>query len=151
MIQTIGKRIAALRNKKGWTQQYLAERLAISRVAVSHIEMDLTVPGERTITLLAGLFKQTPFTLVENTSYPKAKIDRLPFTTCMYTPLEHQLGLIENDLQWLERFKDIPACQGIREKIYQKWEKSLSEMESITMDSEERKMINGAKHLLSEI
>jgi transcriptional regulator with XRE-family HTH domain len=57
MLESIGKRIARLRQERGWTQQDLATRLASSRVAVSHIEMDLIIPSERTVTLLAGLFK----------------------------------------------------------------------------------------------
>src|SRR3954447_18468783 len=36
--ELLGKRVAALRAGLGWTQQDLADRLAISRVAVSHIE-----------------------------------------------------------------------------------------------------------------
>ncbi|MCU0492932.1 MAG: helix-turn-helix domain-containing protein, partial [Chloroflexaceae bacterium] len=51
MTETFGARIARLRNARGWTQQELADHLAISRVAVSHIEAELSVPGERTVTL----------------------------------------------------------------------------------------------------
>ena len=65
--ETIGQRIAQLRQANGWTQQALAERIAISRVAISHIEMDLTTPGERTIALLAGVFKLSPQALVADT------------------------------------------------------------------------------------
>jgi len=122
MIQTIGKRIANLRNLQGWTQQYLAERLAISRVAVSHIEMDISIPGERTITLLAGLFKTTPIRLVEGTTYPQAKEDRLPLTTCCYTPLELELALMENDFAWADRLKTEPFYPQLREEIRIKWE-----------------------------
>ena len=42
-IEPIGKRIARLRTARGWTQQYLAERLAMSRVAISHIELALSI------------------------------------------------------------------------------------------------------------
>jgi len=62
--EPIGKRIARLRAGRGWTQQSLAARLAISRVAVSHIEMELSYPSERTITLLAGWLKLPPHELV---------------------------------------------------------------------------------------
>ena len=61
-------RIADLRGKLGWTQQDLAERLGISRVAVSHVEAGMTDPGERTVALLAGLFKMEPHELVAGTS-----------------------------------------------------------------------------------
>jgi transcriptional regulator with XRE-family HTH domain len=76
MVETIGKRIAFLRQKNNWTQASLASRLAMSRVAISHIEMDLTIPNERSITLMAGLFKLTPLELVDGTTYPKAKAER---------------------------------------------------------------------------
>jgi transcriptional regulator with XRE-family HTH domain len=36
--ENLGRRIADLRAKLGWTQQELAERVGISRVAVSHLE-----------------------------------------------------------------------------------------------------------------
>jgi transcriptional regulator with XRE-family HTH domain len=54
--ENLGRRIADLRAKLGYTQQELAERLAVSRTAVSHLEAGMTVPGERTVVLLAGLF-----------------------------------------------------------------------------------------------
>ena len=82
--ETIGRRIARLRQEQGWTQQTLAARLAISRVAVSHFEMDLTTPGERTTTLLAGILKLAPHDLVAGTTYPLAKSERLPEVACSY-------------------------------------------------------------------
>ena len=77
-LENLGRRIADLRAKLGLTQQELAERLGISRVAVSHLEAGMTVPGERTVVLLAGLFKVEPHELVAGTTYPLAKADRLP-------------------------------------------------------------------------
>ena len=43
--ESLGRRIAAHRAKLGLTQQELADRLAISRVAVSHLEAGLSDPG----------------------------------------------------------------------------------------------------------
>ena len=106
MIETIGKRIAFLRQKYGWTQQSLADRLAMSRVAISHIEMDLTIPSERSITLMAELFKWSPIGLVEGTTYPKAKAERLPEVTNLYTELELQYALLLNDSEWLHQMDD---------------------------------------------
>jgi transcriptional regulator with XRE-family HTH domain len=111
MEETIGKRIARLRQAYGYTQEQLAERVAVSRVAVSHIEMDISLPGERTVTLMAGVFKCLPTELVANTTYPLAKAERLPAFACCYTEVEYQLGLLENDLAWLERVKDL-GCYG---------------------------------------
>jgi transcriptional regulator with XRE-family HTH domain len=123
--EAIGKRIARLRTSLGWTQQMLADRLAISRVAVSHIEMDLTIPGERTITLLAGIFKMTPAELVQHSTYPDAKAERLPLNVCSYTPLEVELALLENDLKWLEKVKNTANFKGLRAQMISEWRERL--------------------------
>ena len=84
----LGYRIAELRRKHGLTQQQMAERLAISRVAVSHLESCLTPPSERTVTLIAGLFKLEPWELVRDTDYPAARVERLPSVVTRYTQAE---------------------------------------------------------------
>src|SRR5262245_66359137 len=76
--ERLGERIARLRCLLGWTQQELADRAAISRVAVSHLELGITVPSERTLALLAGIFHLEPPEPVEGTSYPEAKAEGLP-------------------------------------------------------------------------
>ena len=106
MVESIGKRLAYLRQKHGWTQQSLAYRLALSRVAISHMEMDLTIPSERTVTLMAGVFKMSPVELVEGTSYPKAKAERLPISTMTYSKLELNYALLLNDTRWIDRLED---------------------------------------------
>ena len=95
--ESLGRRIAALRNELGWTQQELADRLGVSRAAVSHLEAGLNVPGERTVTILAGLFKREPHELVAGTSYPLAKAERLPLVACRYTEVELQLRLLATE------------------------------------------------------
>ena len=149
MTQTIGKRIAQLRRQNGWTQQSLAERLAISRVAVSHIEMDISIPGERTITLLAGLFKTTPHELVEGTTYPAPKAERLPLVACCYTPLEYDLALLKNDHAWLEELQDIPEYLRLREKVYRKWVERLAGWQAETSDFREKDLVAGAQMQLT--
>ena len=93
--ESLGRRVADHRAKLGLTQQELAERLGISRVAVSHLEAGVSDPGERTVTLLAGLFKLEPHELVAGTSYPPAKADRLPVVAARYTEVELQLALLD--------------------------------------------------------
>jgi hypothetical protein len=61
--------------------------------------MDLIIPSERTVTLLAGVFKITPHELVDGTTYPLAKAEKLPLTTCSYTAFELELALLETS--WL--------------------------------------------------
>ncbi|MEW5872616.1 MAG: helix-turn-helix transcriptional regulator [Chloroflexota bacterium] len=146
-LESLGKRVARLRSAQGWTQQALAARLAVSRVAVSHIEMDLTIPSERTITLLAGLFKCSPHELVESTLYPRPKAERLPAVACCYTPLELELALLENDLAWLERLagvKSTPA-EALAGEIQQRWNARLADWAADSIDERERESIAAAQ------
>ena len=113
----LGRRIFALRNELGWTQHELAERVGISRTSLSHVEAGLTVPGERTVSLLAGIFKVQPHELIAGTGYPVAKAERLPVVVARYTEVELQLRLLERDIDqgltpaaradWLERLRVI--------------------------------------------
>jgi transcriptional regulator with XRE-family HTH domain len=107
-MDDLGARIRRLRNELGWTQQDLADRLAISRVAISHLESGVSVPSERTITLLAGVFKLDPVALVADTDYPVGKAERLPVTAARYTEVELQLRLYAatpDDPAWPERLR----------------------------------------------
>ena len=54
--------------------------------------MDLTIPGERAIMLLAYIFKLTPVELVKDSAYPQAQSERLPNYTCSYIPQEMELA-----------------------------------------------------------
>jgi transcriptional regulator with XRE-family HTH domain len=98
----LGRRIADLRAKRAWTQADLAARLGVSRTAVSHAEAGLSIPGERTVALLAGLFGMEPHELVAGTDYPSAKAERLPVVVARHTEVEHELALLERDVGWVE-------------------------------------------------
>jgi transcriptional regulator with XRE-family HTH domain len=98
MPEALGQRIAKHRSELGWTQAELAERVGISRVALSHIESGISNPGERTVALLAGVFKTEPHELVLGTDYPRAKAERLPVVAARYTEVEHQLALLDAQL-----------------------------------------------------
>jgi transcriptional regulator with XRE-family HTH domain len=148
-IETIGQRIARLRSEIGWTQEALAARIAVSRVAISHIEMDLSVPGERTVTLLAGIFKSSPHELVEGTSYPAAKSDRLPDIACCYSPLEFDIALLENDLTWLTRLESGENLQQLREEKTLKWGLRLNRWEMDCISERELEKIKNAKEKLA--
>ena len=56
-------------------------------------------PGERTVALLAGVFKVEPLDLVAGTSYPPAKADRLPLVAARYTEVELQLRLMDSEVE----------------------------------------------------
>ncbi len=98
MPEALGERIAKHRSELGWTQAELAERVGISRVALSHIEASISQPGERTVALLAGAFKLEPYELVAATDYPSGKAERLPLVAARYTEVEHQLALLDAQL-----------------------------------------------------
>lgn len=141
MGESIGRRVARLRAAAGWTQAELASRIAVSRVAVSHLEAGLIVPSERTVTLLAGLFKLEPHELVGGTSYPPAKAERLPLVACRYTEVELQLRLLEADLERLGRgFGQVEAAE---------WRRRLSKLRRATWDVRERAALDEAMRELA--
>lgn len=146
MNEPIGQRIARLRSELGWTQQELAERLAISRVAVSHIELGLSMPGERTITLLAGLFKREPLQLVAGTDYPPARAERLPFVVCRYTEVELQLALLACDQEWIAQLGSVAAARAA--VILDEWRVRLERLAQETLDRRERALIAAARRSL---
>ena len=98
MHESLGDRIAKHRTELGWTQAELAERVGISRVALSHLEAGISTPGERTVALLAGVFKVEPHELVASSDYPAAKAERLPVVAARYTEVEHRLALLDAQL-----------------------------------------------------
>ena len=144
MPESLGRRVAALRSKLGWTQQELADRLAVSRVAVSHLEAGMTDPGERTVALLAGLFKVEPFELVADTSYPAAKAERLPVVVPRYTEVEHQLELLEQDLVWLDR----PGGAESEPLVVEQWDLRLAALAAAALDPAERRAVDEARRRL---
>jgi transcriptional regulator with XRE-family HTH domain len=152
MTESIGKRIARLRQERGWTQQDLASRLAISRVAVSHIEMDLSLPSERTITLLAGLFKLAPHALVEDTSYPPAKAERLPGSTPSYTPLELDLALLNRDLEWLKRLNGAGSAwrMQLEGQVWDRWQPILAQWTEDCCEAWEKERLSLAYQALAQ-
>jgi transcriptional regulator with XRE-family HTH domain len=138
--ETLGQRIARLRARRSWTQERLAEQLAASRVAVSHFEMGLALPSERTIVLLAGLFKLEPHELIAGTGYPAAKAERLPSVACRYTEVEFQLALLQRDLEWAGRL-DAAAQKDIAEA----WCLKLETLAKEAFDEGDRTLLSRAK------
>jgi transcriptional regulator with XRE-family HTH domain len=138
--ETLGQRIARLRASRGWTQEGLAERLAASRVAVSHFEMGLALPSERTIVLLAGLFKLEPHELIAGTSYPAAKAERLPLVACRYTEVEFQLALLRRDMEWAAHTDRVGQRQ-----IVDEWTTKIATLLDRTFDEGERAALGEAE------
>jgi transcriptional regulator with XRE-family HTH domain len=143
--ENLGRRIAAHRAKLGLTQQELAERLGISRVAVSHVESGLSDPSERTVTMMAGLFRVEPHELVAGTTYPLAKVDRLPVVAARYTEVELQLALLENDRTWIEHLDP-----GEAERLLDQWRARLGFLADEAHDRRERQAVEAARVRLGE-
>ena len=134
---SLGRRISVLRADRGWTQQQLADRLGISRVAVSHLETDINTPSERTVAMLAGLFRMEPHDLVEATSYPVAKSDRLPLVVARWTEVEHQLAMLGRDLWWLDGSSLVgTADRAMVERVLGEWEIVLAKLADRVLDPE---------------
>jgi len=151
MLDSIGKRLAFLRQKNGWTQQSLADRLAMSRVAVSHIEMDLIIPSERSITLMAGVFKISPTELVEGTTYPRAKAERLPELTAIFTEIELYFALLKNDTEWIDRL-DVPDMKlNTIRVVLSKWFLLLENWENKITDEHEKTILLSMRQLLNDL
>lgn len=157
----LGTRIARLRAERGWTQQQLADRIGISRVAVSHLETDINVPGERTVALLAGCFRLEPHELIEGTSYPPAKADRLPVVAARWTAVEHELALLDRDLWWIERLRARPSragggpavssghgLDGMAAETLETWRGRLEELRRASHDPIEHTEIDAARKRL---
>ena len=144
---SLGQRIATLRVDRGWTQQQLADRLGISRVAVSHLETDLNTPSERTVALLAGLFRLEPHDLVAGTSYPTAKSDRLPLVVTRWTEVEHQLALLARDLWWIdgEAWAGVEGASGRADQVLVGWEAVLAKLADTRLDAGEADRVRAAR------
>jgi transcriptional regulator with XRE-family HTH domain len=138
--ETLGQRIARLRARRSWTQERLAELLAASRVAVSHFEMGLALPSERTIVLLAGLFKLEPHELIAGTSYPAAKAERLPPMACCYTEVEFQLALLRRDMEWAMHLGGI-----VQQQVLEESRAKIAALLDNTYDEDERATLREAE------
>lgn len=138
MPEMIGQRIARYRQQNEWTQEQLAERIAISRVAISHIEMGLSIPNERTITLMASVFKCNPFDLVKDTTYSLAKADRLPLTIAWFTQRDLQVALLMRDLDWLQRIANKHEHRRFSIEVTGEWLPQLTSWLTDCFDEKER-------------
>jgi len=153
---SLGQRIAGLRVDRGWTQQQLADRLGISRVAVSHLETDLNTPSERTVALLAGCFRMEPHDLVAAMSYPVAKADRLPLVVTRWTEVEHQLALLARDLWWLDGGAASSASTvasadaATVERVLGEWEVALAKLAAGVADPADAASLAEARRTVAD-
>lgn len=148
MPEKLGDRLAQYRVALGWTQQELADRIAVSRVAISHFEMGLQLPSERTIALLAGVFGIEPVELVANTYYPPAKAERLPPIVARYTVIEHELALLERDLGWIQRIAHLPHGHSLALETLHGWRERLAQLLYTTLDRRSERQLQEAQSVV---
>jgi hypothetical protein len=120
-------------------------------VAVSHVEAGISTPSERTITLLAGLFKLEPDQLVAETNYPEAKAERLPFVACRYTEIELQLALLGRDRDWLSQITSFQDYTMLARTTHDRWSLIIERMGRSVSDRHEQALIDQARQLLAEL
>lgn len=143
--ERLGDRIGRLRTALGLTQTELAGRVAISRVALSNLESGRSMPGERTVTLLAGMFHLEPHELVAGTEYPASKADRLPLVAARHTELDLQLALLDRDLRWLEG-----APRGVSSRVSAEWRERLAGLDVLALSARERSALESARRRIAE-
>ena len=142
-IEPLGRRLAAHRARLALTQQELATRLALSRNAVSLMETGDSLPSERTIVLLAGLFGLEPHELVARTDYPDAKADRLPLVAARHTAVTARLLALEAELRWVREL-DHTAARRALDTI----DTELRVTEVGALDPDERALVRDARNRL---
>lgn len=134
---SLATRLGVLRTREGLTQQQLADRLGVSRVAVSHLEAGINSPDARTVTLLASVFGMEPYDLVAGTDYPVAKVDRLPLVVARRTEVAHQVALMDADLAWVEGPDAVVADQLVADAVRQRWRVALAKLAATVVDPDE--------------
>lgn len=145
---SLASRIGALRADRGWTQQRLADRLGISRVAVSHLEVGISSPDARTVTLLASAFGLEPHELVAGTDYPAAKADRLPLVVARRTEVAHQVALMEADLVWVEGPDAVVSDPRALDRVRTRWRTTLAKLAPSVLDPDEAALLAAARRRL---
>lgn len=147
MSTSLASRIGVLRSARGWTQQQLADRIGISRVAVSHLEAGINSPDARTVALLGSAFGLEPHDVVAGTDYPTAKADRLPLVVARHTEVAHQVALMEADLAWLDGDRVVDG--DVADQVRDRWRHSLRILAKSVVDPEERALLDAACRRLS--
>ena len=145
-FDSLGHRIAELRRKHGLTQQQMAERLAISRVAVSHLESCLTPPSERTVTLIAGLFKLEPWQLVRDTDYPSARAERLPHVVTRYTQAELLTAVVDALIESL-----VDPDRRTARLVLEPWRARIMAELEVSSDDGERALLVDAQRRIDAV
>ena len=77
-----GRKLAQLRNERGWTQPELAKRLGVTVKTVTYYERSATNPTAKTVEKIAQVFGVSPIDLIDHKTSerkpgPPSKLERL--------------------------------------------------------------------------
>ncbi len=97
----ISERIQSLRKSKGLSQEQLAEKLNVSRQAVSKWESGSSVPDTEKIILLSDCLNTTTDYLLKGTSPQNGKINTAANYLIVSTAV-NVIGLVVSAVSWLE-------------------------------------------------
>jgi transcriptional regulator with XRE-family HTH domain len=144
--EPLGRRVSRLRATTGWTQQALADRLGMSRTAISHIEGGISEASERTVILLAGLFALEPHELVAGTLYPSTKAERLPTVTNRHTAVDMALARLDAQRELWPHVAERDARAS-----RQQWICALSDLAISVTNREEQQRVEQALRALRDL
>ena len=97
MDMTVGNRISELRKKKGYTQEYVAEQLGVSRQAVSKWESDASLPSTENLLQLSNILDVSLSEITESKEEPK-----------QLSPLEeYACQRLKEEQVWKKRIRQI--------------------------------------------
>lgn len=113
---TMGERIAAKRKQKGFTQEYLAAKLGISRQSVSKWEKDITRPDTSNLMRLSRqLDTDAGYILTgegENTAVPKPAVKRKARPALIFAAVIFLFSRAVAVIHFLPVSRDAAGCRG---------------------------------------
>lgn len=107
---TIGEQIQTLRIRKRMTQEYLAERLSVSRQSVSKWELGQSIPDVENIIRMSELFQVSTDTLLLKNEADKIKNANPLHLGCIYLVVKN----FEKSINFYEKFLDLKVTNRCR-------------------------------------
>jgi len=99
----LADKIIRMRKKNGWSQEELAERMGVSRQAVSKWEAAQTTPDLEKILQLSGLFGVSTDYLLKDTLEEEEFVEEVPETTLRTVSMEEASAFLEHRSRAAER------------------------------------------------
>ena len=113
---TMGERIAAKRKQKGFTQEYLAAKLGVSRQSVSKWEKDITRPDTSNLMRLSDLLDTDAGYILtgegEKTAVPKPAVKRKVRPVFIFATVIFLFTRAAAVIHFLPVSRDAGGCRG---------------------------------------